>query len=121
MATVNTEIHPVKIAIFGQVRQKYEQHSGLDNVELNKLLFHTPGSLRLSLTGFVNCKNIFTAYSFEISVNIASRHRIALSRLEFPYYITGKRLILFSEMDAAMIKLCGSVEQFLETYSSVKI
>lgn len=117
MVAINTTMIPIKVALFREIRKfKPDLESSTDE-ELNKLIFHNPSGLRLSLTGFVVCKSIFTAYSFEMSINIVSRHRIALSKLEFPYYFTSKRLILFSEMDAMMIKLHGGVASFLESCS----
>jgi hypothetical protein len=52
-------------------------------------------------------------------VDILAKHQIALSKMEFPYAIWRKRLILFSDMDAMMIKLHGGVMGFLEAYSQI--
>jgi hypothetical protein len=37
--------------------------------------------------------------------------------MEYPYFLTPRRLILFSEMDAMVVKLRGGIESFLESYS----
>lgn len=110
-------MHSIKIPLFNEIRKQEPKFSEITDDGLNKLLFQNPSGLRLSLTGFVACKAIFTAYSFGMSMSIVSRHRMALSKLEFPYYFTSKRLILFSEMDAMMVKLHGGVEGFLESCS----
>jgi len=84
---------------------------------MNTLLFHHPDGLRLSLSGFVIVKNIFTAYSFPIPEDIKTKHYFGMSKMVYPYFLTTRRLVLFSEMDAAVIKLCGGIEKFLETCS----
>ncbi len=109
-------MHPLKTAIFVEVRSKYEESTNLTDEQLNHLLFHHPDGLRLSLKGFLVIKSIFTAYSFEIPDTIRSKHQKSLGKMEYPYFFTKKRLILFSEMDAMVIKLHGGVQGFLETY-----
>lgn len=110
---------PLKKAIFKEIRAQHEKAALLDDEQLNKLIFHHPDGLRLSYSGFIIVKNIFTAYSFEIPESIKSRHRFGLSKMEFPYFFTKRRLILFSEMDSMVIKLHGGVEGFLETCSQI--
>jgi hypothetical protein len=111
---------PLKKAIFAEVRKIHEDYQILDDDEVNKLVFHHPDGLRLSLTGFVIIKKIFTAYSFELPSTIKSRHHFGMSKMEYPYFLTSKRLVLFSEMDAAVIKIHGGIEGFLEIYSKIE-
>lgn len=106
---------PLKKAIFGEVRKQHEDAASLSDEQLNNLLFHHPDGLRLSLKGFIVIKGIFTAYSFEIPETMKSRHQFGMSRMEYPYFFTKRRLILFSEMDAMVVKLHGGIEGFLET------
>ena len=108
----------LKEAIFKEIRSKHEKARLLTDDQLNKLIFHHPDGVRLSLAGFIIVKAIFTAYSFEIPDTIKSRHQRAMSKIDYPYFVTTRRLILFSESDAITIKLCGDVEKFLETYST---
>ena len=110
-------MNPLKIAIFNEVRKTIEQSSRFSDDEFNKLMFHHPDGLRLTLKGFLITKSIFTAYSFEMPETIKTRHRFGLSKLEYPYFFTKNRLILFSEMDATMVKLHGGIESFLENCS----
>lgn len=110
---------PLKSAIFIEVKKNYPESETLSDDQLNKLLFHHPDGLRLSLKGFVVIKKIFTAYSFELPDTIRSRHQFGMSKMEYPYFFTKKRLILFSEMDAMVIKLHGGVQGFLENYSQI--
>lgn len=105
----------IKTLIFKELRSFYKDEYDISDEELNKLIFHHPRGLRLSLTGFSKIRKIFTAYSFEIPEGLKSRHRIALSVLEYPYFMTPKRLVLFSGSDAMMVKLHGGIEGFLET------
>lgn len=106
---------PLKIAIFDEIRKFYKDDTAaLSDLELNQLTFHHPDGLRLTLAGFVQLKRIFTVYSFEMPDNIKSKYQRNLAKLEFPYFFTQRRLILFSEMDATVVKLAGGVEQFLE-------
>jgi hypothetical protein len=116
MVVINTVMTPLKKALFTEIRKHHGgEVENLSDEQMNTLMFHHPDGLRLSLNGFVQVKSIFTAYSFEIPENIKSRHRQALAKLEYPYFFTKRRLILFSEMDAMMIKLQGGIESFLET------
>lgn len=119
MVTINTDMNPLKVAIFAEVRTVHEESAKLSDEQLNNILFHHPDGLRLSLTGFRVVKNIFTAYSFPLPDTIKSKHQRSLGKLEYPYFLTSKRLILFSEMDAMVIKLHGGVQGFLDTFCFV--
>jgi hypothetical protein len=105
----------LKTAIFREVRQNHEPSSSLNDSELNSLIFYNVTGPRLTFPGFLILKNIFTAYSFEMTTTLKARHHIGMSKMEYPFYINSRRLILFSEMDAMMIKLHGGIEGFLET------
>ena len=109
----------LKKAIFVEVRKINDAAAALDDGQLNTLLFHHRDGLRLSLTGFRVIKSIFTAYSFEIPETLKSRHQRGMSKMEYPYFFTPRRLILFSEMDAMVVKLAGGIEAFLETCSQL--
>lgn len=109
----------LKEAIFVEIRKTFEDYQSMDNNRLNKLLFHHPDGLRLSLTGFRAVKKIFTAYSFEIPETLKSRHQQGMAKMSYPYFVTSRRLILFSEMDSMVVKLAGGIEQFLETCSQI--
>lgn len=117
MVTLKENVRSLKTAIFAEVRKQDPDYQEKTDDDLNHLIFQMPASLRLSLTGFRVLKSIFTAYSFPIPEEMKTRHRYGLSKLEYPYFFTAKRLIVFSEMDASMITLCGGVSQFLESCS----
>jgi hypothetical protein len=118
MARINNDMNPLKKAIFKEVRNTYPEgdiHNLTDN-GMNSLFFQQPDSLRLTLMGFATIRKVFTAYSFELPTDVKSKHLRNLSKFEYPYFLTRKRLILFSEMDASVIKLHGSVTGFLESF-----
>ena len=117
LVTINKIMNHLKKAIFIEIRKNQEDLELVEDDDLNKLIFHHPDGLRLSLTGFRIVKKIFTAYSFEIPKTIRNKHQYGMGQMEYPYYFTSKRLILFSEMDAMVIKLHGGVQGFLEMYS----
>lgn len=105
----------LKENIFNTVRQHHEKSVNHTDDQLNQLMFQYSSGLRLTFPGFLILKNIFTVYSFEMDCELKSRHHIGMAKMEYPYYMTKKRLILFSEMDAMVIKLQGGVKGFLET------
>lgn len=107
----------LKKSIFSEIRKNNIDLISLTDEMMNQLIFHHPDGLRLSLAGFRIIKKIFTAYSFELPI-IKSKHNFGLGKMTYPYYLTSKRLILFSEMDAMTIKLTGGVKQFLENCST---
>lgn len=106
---------PLKTAIFREVRTHHEKSAELTDEQLNQILFHHSSGLRLTFQGFLILKNIFTVYSFEMDVTLTAKHQIGMSKMEYPYYMTTKRLMLFSELDAMVIKLHGGIKGFLET------
>jgi len=110
---------PLKVAIFNEVRQHHEKSAELSDEQLNQLIFHNPNGLRLTYSGFLVLKNIFTVYSFEMDSTLKAKHQMGMAKMEYPYYFTSKRLILFSEMDAMVIKLHGGIKGFLEMCSKI--
>jgi hypothetical protein len=108
---------PLKVAIFEEIRKQNDIFVEHTDDQMNDFIFHHRDGLRLSYSGFLVIKKIFTAYSFAIPENLKTRHRYGMSKMEYPYFFTHRRLILFSEMDASVIKLSGGVENFLENCS----
>lgn len=105
---------PLKTAILEEVRKNHTKSEAFTDAQLHELIFHHRDGLRLSYAGFIILKNLFDIYSFEIPVTMKTKHHAALANLEFPYFFTKRRLILFSELDAMTVKLSGGIEQFLE-------
>jgi len=110
----------LKSSLFIEIKKHNPDLKDWTDDEMNTFIFQSPDSLRLSLAGFIRVRKIFTAYSFEIPKTIKTRHRFGMSKMEYPYYFTTKRLVLFSEMDAMMVKIHGGIEGFLETCSQIE-
>ena len=110
----------LKDAILREVRIQIPEAMIMDDNTLTLWLFRQHSSLRLTFKGFIILKKMFTAYSFGIDGTLKSRHLAGMSTMEYPYYLTGSRLILFSETDAMVIKLSGGVLNFLETCSQIE-
>lgn len=108
-------MNPLKVAIFDEVRKTIPEFSNSTYDELNNSIFAHNNGLRLTFRGFLVLKNIFTAYSFEMDVTLTAKHYIGMDKMTYPFYMTSRRFILFSAMDASVIKLCGGVKGFLET------
>jgi len=104
----------LKAAIFEEVRKHHEKSKDLTYDQMNKLFFTQSSGLRLTYSGFIVLKNIFTVYSFALPATIKAKHQIGMAKMVYPYFFTSRRLILFSDMDAMMIKLHGGIEGFLE-------
>jgi len=111
-------MNDLKAKVFTEIRSYYSDVTETDE-ELNGVMFY-PQSLRLTLNGFIQVKKLFTAYSFDMPSTIRARHLQALSKMEYPYYLTAKRLVLFSSMDSMMIKIHGGTEGFLENCSKIE-
>ena len=105
---------PLKKAIFNEVRRTDSAMIQQTDDELNKLMFRHEDSYRLLLSGFIIIKKIFTAYSYDVPITLKTKHYMGLAVMDYPYFITPKRLVLFSEDDALMIALHGGLQGFLE-------
>lgn len=105
---------PLKTAIFEELRTVTNKADAFADEQLNGIMFHHHDSLRLTYGGYLWMCKMFTAYQFPVPETLKSKHQIGLSRMEYPYYITPVRLVLFSDTDAMVIKLAGGIEKFLE-------
>jgi len=112
-------MEPLRQAIISEVIKKTPELEKFTVDQLNQDFF-LPSSHRLTYYGLQCVKNVFTPYSFDIGadLHLKSKHYIALSNtMTYPYYLSQNKLILFSEMDAMVIKLCGNVKIFLDRSS----
>ena len=105
---------PLKTAIIGDVRKNFPESGKLTDEQLINVLFRNPRTLRLTQEGYFILKSLFTAYIFEIPESIKAKHQLGMSRMQFPYFLTKRKLVLFSELDAMTVKLSGGIELFLE-------
>jgi hypothetical protein len=104
----------LKDAIFQEIRDSISELSHKNDDDLEKIIFNSRVGLRLSREGYKVFKRLFDIYVFDVPLTIKTKHILGLSTLEYPYYFSRKKLVVFSEGDALTIKLCGSVERFLE-------
>ena len=106
----------IKIAVVEEIKKCKDSVAHVDTERLCNEVFSCPSSLRLTYSGYLLTKYAFKEYSFDIrGVSLVPKHLISLGKtMQFPYYITVSKLVVFSEADAVVIKLCGSVHKFLE-------
>ena len=109
MATLKSEI-------FTLIREKLPLYVKYTDEELDKIVFHTHETIRLSQQGYKILSGIKKFYVFIIPQDLASKHSMALSSLSGPFYRSMKRIYIFSDDDALMIELSGGIEQFLNKY-----
>lgn len=109
---------PLKLSIMQEVKDELTIFSEFTLDEMCAHFFNTPNTLRLTRTGFKHLRAVFTSYSFAIDrTTLKNKHLMVLSTvMEYPYYLTNDELVVFSDSDAAMIRLSGSLEKFLEVY-----
>lgn len=105
---------PLKTAIFRELRATTNKADAFTDEQLNGIMFLHAESLRLTYGGFLWMSKMFTAYQFPVNDTLKAKHQIGLSKMEYPYYITSTRLVLFSDTDAMVVKLAGGIEKFLE-------
>ena len=84
--------------------------------EAERLIFFRNKTSRLSYKGNQLLSKVADSYSFEHGMkDIKAGHIITITRqFKYPFYLSGKYLVLYSSEDAALIKLYGSVETFLD-------
>ena len=71
-------------------------------------LFLNPNTLRLRKRGADQLNKIYTSYMFEIDTTVNSGALLKLyKKMEYPYYIGKKYIVLYSEQDAFIMKLGG--------------
>jgi len=106
----------LKHVVFEEIRSSKEKFKDFTDENLNVLLFYNGSGLRLTYAGFLTLKDVFDTYIFEHNNNFKGKDILTISRtMKFPYYLSEKRMALFSGDDATMVKLCGSIENFLKT------
>jgi hypothetical protein len=77
-------------------------------------IFRRPGSLRLTYTGHRHLSKLAKCWVFEHTDQFLTKHIIGLSALTGPWYLSHKYFAVYSDEDALLLKLHGSVQQFLE-------
>ena len=73
-----------------------------------RLLFQTPMSLRLTKKGVSLLKKKCRSWTVETPGKLAGNLMDLQSKMQHPYYIDKKDMVLFSEQDAFMARLAGT-------------
>lgn len=108
-------MNTIKKTIVEEIKKSKQKFSAVSIEDLNDEFFLQDSSLRLTYIGYMQIKEVFTPYIFELDCDIKSKHLINLAKtMRYPYYLSRSKLVLFSDSDAVLIKLYGSLSKFLE-------
>lgn len=106
-----TSIHD---QIFTYLENKYGE--GLD-LRPRDIFYNTEKKgLRLSSLGYQLLKREFDCHTFPIDKEskVTVKHILALdSQMIWPYYLTSKQIVLFSDEDAVFLKLVGGYDNWI--------
>lgn len=86
--------------------------------ETEQVLFITENSMALTHHGHRILSSVYNYTQFYITETLLSKHILGLKQLNYPYYLTGKVLVLYSSEDATLAELYGSANDFLEAFST---
>ena len=114
------KVKSLKNSLQYKITKHLRQELEIEEYEINDLLFQifknfrlTPNNvsgLRLSPYGLKIMKKIYDHYQYNLKdVKITSEIVIKMDEvMKYPYYVDGKKLVLFSGKDAFMLKLRGN-------------
>lgn len=107
----------LKLSIIKEIKLAKPSIAHVDDATLYHETFSYPSTVRLTYSGYLHIRHAFKEYSFDFNGLFPTpRQLMTLAKvMKFPYYITYTKLVVFSETDAIMITLYGSVHQFLES------
>ena len=78
-----------------------------------RMVNRTPTGLRLTNKGYKLLNRFFDSYEFETNEDLTGSILLALDKnLKWPYYIDNRRIIFYSQEDAAWFKLGGTIVYF---------
>lgn len=108
-----TSIHD---QIFTYLKDKYGE--GVD-MRPRDIFYNTrKKGLRLSSLGYQLLKREYDFYAFPIEKEskVTARHILALdAEMKWPYYLSSKQIVLFSEEDAVILKLVGGYDNWIQS------
>ena len=105
--------HIIKTLILAELKRE-EKVSRYNDSDLDKFVFVRSTSLRLTFQGYKLLSNVATCYVYRHDDDFKAKHLIGLSQLKYPYYLSTKFFILFSEEDSLLVSLHGTATGFLE-------
>ena len=104
----------LKSLLLTELVKDLPDYNGEPPESMHHVIFKHDDGLRLTYTGYLLMRRKFEAYSFDIPKPLVAGRLKALQQMVYPYFITEKRLVLFSEMDATVLTLAGGVSEYLE-------
>lgn len=115
----STEID-VKSQLFYHIKTSLPDYADIDDAALQKMLFMNKNTIRLHVRGFNFMKKHFECYDFAIDTKLSGADLLILKRqVQFPYFLSAKRLYVFSSKDAFVLKLNGgNVKKWLASKKS---
>jgi hypothetical protein len=108
---------------FGKENLFYEKFKGIDKKSLPYKIFNNfrikngePQGLKLSYLGNEICKRNFEFWEFDHSIIPTPKMYLVLdNQMNWPYYFTKKKMVLYNKEDASWYKINGSdIESFIE-------
>jgi hypothetical protein len=110
----------VKSQLFTHIQKSIPEYADADSVELQQMLFMNTNTIRLHIRGFNFMKKYFECYDFAIDNRLSGADLLTLKRqVQFPYFLSAKRLYVFSSKDAFVLKLNGgNVKKWLSSKKS---
>lgn len=99
---------PERQSLFQDIRKFEETYFNFSDSELNRLIFKSVNSNRLSKNGFIILEKVYQNYTFKIEDELLPKEFLQIQKfVSIPYYLTRKRLVLFSSKDAFFLSLHG--------------
>lgn len=113
--TKMTSIHD---QIYKHLKDKYGK--GVD-MRPRDIFYNTrKKGLRLTRTGYELLRKDFDSYAFAIDkeTKVTAKHILRLdSEMQWPYYLTQKQIVLFSEEDSIILKLVDGYENWIKSFN----
>ena len=110
----------VKSQLFSYIREHISELCDSDYQTLDKMLFKNRLTIRLHLRGFNFMQKHFETFSFDLQTRLSGSDLLTLKQqIQFPYFLSDKKLYIFSSKDAFVLKLNGgNVKKWLDSKKS---
>lgn len=114
-------MNKIKKAIVKEYRGFHEFIDWEDG-EIERFMFYQKGSLRLTQDGYRILKKDFENHLFKYEEELMSKHLGAITKqFTLPYYLSQKKLVVFSDSDAMLISLSGNLKKYFDTQVIKKV
>lgn len=107
----------VKLQLFSYIRENISSLCEADDQTLDKMLFKNRFTIRLHRRGYQFMQKHFENFSFDIQSKLSGSNLLTLKKhIQFPYFLSDKKLYIFSSKDAFVLKLNGgNVKKWLDS------